>query len=102
MADFSDLSKCRFREKEAFEYFNTIVAEVATTGYCGGDSGHGGRTYLRLTDADSTDMDVRTSEDKYGCRTVEIMLGGDSELETFIDALRWAADTLEKMSEEKN
>ena len=38
-------------------------------------------------------MDARVSDSK-----VEIMLGGDTELETFIEALRWAADRLEQMS----
>lgn len=29
------------------------------------------------------------------------MLGGDAELETFIQALRWAADNLEEMAKNK-
>ena len=40
-------------------------------------------------------MDVRAGRGK-----VEIMLGGDRELQTFIDVLRWAADKLEEMSKE--
>jgi len=39
---------------------NIITVEVGTTGHCGGDSGHGGRTYLRIKDEASTDMRVKT------------------------------------------
>lgn len=99
MASFNDIEKCLFRAKEEFTSANILEAEVATTGYCGGDSGHGGRTYFKLKDLSSTDIDIRSSDDEYGCKSVEMMLGGDCELETFIESLRWAADTLEKMAD---
>lgn len=35
---------------------NALEIEVGTTGYQGGDSGHGGRTYLRINDLASTDI----------------------------------------------
>ena len=35
---------------------NILEVEAGTTGYMGGDSGHGGRTYLRIQDSASTDM----------------------------------------------
>ena len=35
---------------------NILEVEAGTTGYQGGDSGHGGRTYFRIEDAGSTDM----------------------------------------------
>ena len=91
MADFKDFNKCTKQETECFNSANILEATVATNGYQGGDSGHGSRTYLCLKDLAGTDIDARVSE-----RKIEIMLGGDTELETFIDALRWAADTLEK------
>lgn len=34
---------------------NILEIEAGTTGYQGGDSGHGGRTYFRIEDAASTD-----------------------------------------------
>lgn len=69
--------------------------KVATNGYCGGDSGHGSRTYFKLEDRASTDIDIRLLNNSKG---FEVMLGGDAELETFIQALRWAADNLEEMA----
>lgn len=33
---------------------NILEVEAGTTGYKGGDSGHGGRTYFRIADAAST------------------------------------------------
>ncbi len=94
MADFNDLTTCTKKETKQFVSANILEATVATNGYCGGDSGHGSRTYLCLEDLSGTDMDVKSVG-----RKVEIMLGGDCELETFIQSLRWAADTLEKMSQ---
>lgn len=93
MASFNDFDKCGKKEKKCFSSANILEATVATNGYQGGDSGHGSRTYFCLEDLGGTDMDARVSDSK-----VEIMLGGDTELETFIEALRWAADRLEQMS----
>ncbi len=83
---------------------NIISVEVGTTGYCGGDSGHGGRTYVRIKDESSTDMRCRLKGyikgrgyedvDCINANTVEIVLGGDCELETFIGVLEFAAQTL--------
>ena len=52
-----------------------------------------------LEDLGSTDIDAAVSLNHDGFTKVEIMLGGDSELNSMIDALRWAADKLE---EQKN
>lgn len=98
MISFNDISMCTRKDHASFQSCNCLDVDVATTGYCGGDSGHGGRTYLKLMDADCSDIDFRVSADQYGRKVVEMILGGDSELETFIDALRWAADTLETMA----
>lgn len=101
MASFNDISKCTKRDHASFQSCNCFDVDVATTGYCGGDSGHGGRTYFRLKDADCSDIDFRIQSDAYGQQSVEMMLGGDCELDTFIEALRWAADTLEKLASSK-
>lgn len=37
---------------------NILEVEAGTTGYMGGDSGHGGRTYFRIQDSASTDMEI--------------------------------------------
>ena len=79
---------------------NILEVEAGTTGYMGGDSGHGGRTYFRIKDQCSTGMEVRTVVDRHGCRGFEVFLGGDCELETMIRALKFIAKVLEDESKE--
>ena len=62
---------------------NMLEVEVGTTGHQGGDSGHGGRTYFKVKNLSSTDMTVEADGSSCGDGKVEIMLGGDSELDTF-------------------
>ena len=40
---------------------NLLEVEAGTTGYMGGDTGHGGRSYFRIKDNGGTDMEVNTS-----------------------------------------
>lgn len=47
------------------ESCNILEVEAGTTGYCGGDTGHGGRTYFRIQNAASTDMEVHSYTDRY-------------------------------------
>ena len=90
--------------KEEIVSANILEVEAGTTGYCGGDTGHGGRTYFRISNAASTDMRCRVkSNGEFHCfdgcmdaDQIEIMFGGDCEMDTFISALRFAADTLEQ------
>lgn len=79
---------------------NILEVEAGTTGYMGGDSGHGGRTYFRISDCSSTDMEVRTFVDRHGCNGFEVFLGGDCELETTICALKFITKLLEDESKE--
>lgn len=79
---------------------NILEVEAGTTGYQGGDSGHGGRTYFRIEDAASTDMEVRSYVNKYGCPGFEVVLGGDCELETTIRALKFITKVLEEEAAE--
>lgn len=37
---------------------NILEVEAGTTGYMGGDTGHGGRTYFRIKDEGGTDIGV--------------------------------------------
>ena len=74
---------------------NVLEVEAGTTGYMGGDTGHGGRTYFRIKDAGSTDINARTITDKYRCCGFEVTLGGDCELETIIQALKFITKVLE-------
>lgn len=79
---------------------NILKVEAGTTGYRGGDTGHGGRTYFRIQDAASTDMEIHTYVDKHGCKGFEVFLGGDCELETTIRALKFITKVLEEESKE--
>lgn len=79
---------------------NVLEAEAGTTGYMGGDTGHGGRTYLRITDLGGTDMRVNPIQDRYGNGGFEVTLGGDCELATLITALKFITQVLEEESKE--
>ena len=79
---------------------NILEVEAGTTGYMGGDSGHGRRTYFRISDCGSTDMEVRTIVDRHGCNGFEVFLGGDCELKTTIRALKFITKVLEDESKE--
>lgn len=80
---------------------NIFEVEVGTTGYQGGDSGHGGRTYLRIQDLGGTDIDVNVLQDRFrGSEGIVLTLGGDTELATFIEVLEFAVKVLKEQSEE--
>ena len=97
MADFNDLQACGELYDCDFGLFNTLTVTVGTNGYQGGDSGHGGRTYISIEDTGCTDLNARATINCHDQTKVEIMLGGDSELDSIIEALRWAADKLEEI-----
>ena len=86
--------------KTEFISANILEVEVGTTGHCGGDSGHGGRTYFKMEDLSSTDMRVRVNNgewiDLMSKGPVEIAFGGDCELDAFISALEFAVETLKQ------
>lgn len=79
----------------SFESLNILKVDVGTNCPCGGDSGHGGRTILRLTNEASTDMRIRVDGGaQTEIRSVELILGGDTECETLIQALEFALSAL--------
>jgi hypothetical protein len=67
-----------------------LRVEVGTTGLRGGDTGHGGRTFLRFVN-ESGDMRFKVGKDE-----VSLAFGGDSELEVLIEGLQFALDVLRK------
>lgn len=79
---------------------NILQVEAGTTGYKGGDTGHGGRTYFRIKDEGGTDIDIKPFMDRFGSEGFEVTLGGDCELETMIRALKFITKVLEEESEE--
>ena len=85
--------------KTEFDSCNIIEEEAGSTGYEGGDTGHGGRTYFRIKDLASTDMRCVVCNngqlhefDNVG--QIELIFGGDCEMETFYEALCFGADVL--------
>lgn len=77
---------------------NAISVEVGTNGFKGGDSGHGSRTYFKLKDLGGTDLEMRVRPAYVGdiiTQEVELIFEGDSELMTFIKALKFAVKVLE-------
>ena len=78
---------------------NVLSVEAGTNGYQGGDSGHGSRTYFRITDCGSTDIRVK-AHGYDGDEGLEVILGGDCELETIIRALKFITKVLEDQAKE--
>ena len=77
--------------REEFGSFSALEVEVGTNGFHGGDAGHGCCTYFRLENLCDTYMDA--SYDR-NLKKLELTLGGDSELESFVDALEFAVSVL--------
>lgn len=89
--------------RKTFNSANVLEMTVATTGSKGGDAGHGCRTLIRFNDLAGTAITARIiPESCHGNGGVEILLAGDCELWTVTQALRFAADTLEKLDEESH
>lgn len=79
---------------------NIIEVKVGTTGFCGGDSGHGGKTYFAIKDLGGTDITVNVLDEEFGNGGFEVILGGDCELATIINALTYIKTKLEEKADE--
>ncbi len=71
---------------------------VGTTGPQGGDSGHGGRTVLKIDAGTSCDFRLRLGNDDewVSADGISLLVGGDFEMEAFLEALRFAVRELER------
>ena len=79
---------------EVFDSANVLQVEAGTNCPQGGDTGHGGRTLFRLTDQGGTDIRVKVDGRQIDIKnSIEIVLGGDCEHTTFIEALEFALKT---------
>jgi|ERR1700674_947767 hypothetical protein len=76
---------------QCFSDAAVFEVEVGSTGECGGDTGCGGRTYLRFKDLGGSDFIPVVVADG----EVELRFGGDAELRNLIRALRFAAHVLD-------
>ena len=81
-------------------YYILYAKTVFQWRHCGGDTGHGGRTYFRIQDAACTDMEIHSYTTRCGSNGFEVCLGGDCELETMIRALKFITKVLEEESKE--
>lgn len=82
---------------------NILHVEAGSTGYCGGDSGHGGRTYFSITDESSTDIGINLiNEYDNDNKGFEVFLGGDCELDTTITALEFILKALKDARDNKD
>ncbi len=74
---------------------NALTVQAGTNCPQGGDSGHGGRTVLRIINEAHTDLRVRINGGAMEeVEQVEILLGGDCEAFTFAEGLEFAAGVL--------
>lgn len=78
---------------------NALSVEAGTNGYHGGDSGHGSRTYFRITNCGGTDIRVKANGHD-GNEGFEVTLGGDCELATIISALKFIIKVLKDQTQE--
>ena len=78
---------------------NLLKVEAGTNGFHGGDTGAGSRTYIRIVNNGNTDIYVRPTG-PCGDDGVEIMLGGDCELDTMITALEFITKVLKDQAME--
>ena len=77
------------------ETTNIMVVEAGTNCPQGGDKGHGGRTLIRFQDLSNTAISGRINDSALvPAQKIEIILGGDAENETMIEALEFAAKVL--------
>lgn len=79
---------------------NILGVEAGTNGYQGGDSGHGSRTYFRISDLGATDIRVRACGYE-GRDGLEVVLGGDCELNTIIRALKFITKVLDDQTRDE-
>lgn len=75
--------------------FNMMTVEAGTNCPKGGDSGHGGRTVLRIHDDGASVITLRVDGQEIDQpKSIEIVVGGDSEAATFIEGLEFAVGIL--------
>lgn len=84
--------------KKVITSANILTVEVGTNCPQGGDTGHCGRTYLKIKDEALTDIRIKVNGEWVDILEIELLFGGNCECETLIDALRYAVNVLELQS----
>jgi hypothetical protein len=91
-------------QSEQCVFCNLLTVTAGTNCPQGGDAGHGGKTYLALTNDGGTCMDavIKTWEGESfqidQIEKIELIFGGDCECETLIEALEFAVAVLKGQS----
>lgn len=86
---------------------NSLRVAAGTTGYCGGDSGHGGKTIVEIEDLGSTDISFehidewKKNKNFFDRGLLRITLGGDAELYTFVKGLSFILRVLKSHSNKR-
>ena len=81
--------------KKTFSSANILSIEVGTNTPCGGDAGHGGVTVFKLRNEGGTAWELRCNGiKKEDPEEITIELYGDTEADTFIQALEYALSIL--------
>jgi hypothetical protein len=71
---------------------NIIGVTLEHNGFKGGDAGHGGFVKITIEDMSSTAMSVNGEE----CKKYELLIQGDAERDTFLDAFKMIVKELEE------
>lgn len=61
---------------------NVLITHVGSTGVRGGDWGHGSRAVIKFNNSGSP-MVIKIGDQLFETEDLEILIGGDTELETF-------------------
>lgn len=83
-------------ERAEFTNASLFAAEIGTTGYRGGDAGHGSRAILIFENLGATSWEVEVSG-RHGAThpdRVTLRFGGDAEVANLADALDFVAARL--------
>jgi hypothetical protein len=90
-------TRMRLRRR-TFPSANVLWAQAGTNAPMGGDASHGGRTVLTLRDLTSTSWEVEVDGEVIrNPDSVTIRMLGDTECETFCQALAWAASVYQRL-----
>jgi hypothetical protein len=69
----------------------------STTGFRGGDAGHGGYLEITMEDEGGTCMEVTTIREPGRCDVIKLRFSGDSEISNAVAGLRFLSSNLNKL-----
>jgi len=89
----------RLYEKEIFDAC-VIKVKAGTTGFKGGDAGHGGRTFIKIEDIGGADIHFKATQNEME-KSLIMTLYGDAELNVMIEGLEWITKKLKENKGER-